>query len=63
MRVIQIESLEVHLIGNQAYVYSDSESDVLNIDNIEFMENPEESILDEIRFKNKKSLMEQLSLL
>lgn len=63
MRVIEIEGLEIHLVGSQAFIYSDADSDVLNIDNVEFIEDPKEQILDEIRLKNKRSLMEQFSLL
>ena len=63
MRIIELEGLEIHLVGSQAFIYSDDDSDVLNIDNVEFLEDPQEQILDELRLKNKRSLMEQLSLL
>ena len=63
MRIIELEGLEIHLVGSQAFIYSDDDSDVLNIDNVEFLEDPKEQILDELRLKNRHSLMEQLSLL
>ena len=61
MRFLQINDLEIHLQGNQAFLYSETESDVLNIENIEFSEEAEDLILEELRLKNKTSLMDDVN--
>ncbi|WP_428739188.1 hypothetical protein [Sulfurimonas sp.] len=61
MRFLQINDLEIHLQGDQAFLYSESDSDVLNIENIEFSEEAENLILEELRLKNKTSLMDNLN--
>jgi len=45
---IKEKELEAHLIGNQAFIYKDGASEVLNIDGIEESENAEELIISEL---------------
>ena len=62
MRILQLHDLEIHLQGDQAFIYSENESDVLNIESIEFSEEAERLIIEELRQKNRSSLMDDLNL-
>lgn len=62
MRLIEINDLEIHLQGDQAFIYSEKESEVLTIENIEFTDEPERLIIDELQLKNRRSLIDSISL-
>ncbi len=62
MRVLEINDLEIHLQGDQAFIYSETESEVLNIENIEHMDEPERLIIDELQLKSRSSLVDKISL-
>lgn len=62
MRVLQINDLEIHLQGDQAFIYSEQESEVLNIEDIEYIEEPERLIIDELQLKSRSSLIDKISL-
>lgn len=50
MKIINLEELniEVQLIGSSAYLYSESSSDIIYIDDIKYKENAKELIIKEI---------------
>lgn len=48
MKVIDVNGTEVHLQGNQAFLYKGQHSEVLNINGIENDANAEELILREL---------------
>ena len=60
MKILYINNLEIHLKEDQAFLYTETESDVLNIEGIEFCEEPERLILEELHLKSRSSLMDQL---
>ncbi|MDH4945067.1 hypothetical protein [Sulfurimonas sp. C5] len=62
MRILEINDLEIHLQGDQAFIYSDTESEVLNIENIEYIDDPERLIIDELQLKSRSSLVDRISL-
>lgn len=62
MKILHINELEIHLQGDQAFLYTEKESDVLNIENIEFTEEPERLILEELCLKNSSSLMDEFNI-
>lgn len=62
MKILEINDLEIHLQGDQAFIYSETESEVLNIENIEHIDEPERLIIDELQLKSRSSLIDKLSL-
>lgn len=62
MRILEINDLEIHLQGDQAFIYSETESEVLNIENIEYIDDPERLIIDELQLKSRSSLIDKISL-
>jgi len=55
MKAFNIEDIvEVQLIGDRAYIYSDNDSDVWDIPNIENMENAKEIIIEELEKRNQE---------
>ncbi len=62
MKMITLGEVEVQLIGDQAYLYLESGSEVLNIPNIEHEENCEEILLNEIELLNNSSFATTVAL-
>lgn len=57
MKMIEVNGLVVHLQQNRAFVYfSNGESEVLCIEDIENKDNPEEEILRELEFRGRESI-------
>jgi hypothetical protein len=56
MKVITItDEIEAQLIGSQAFIYVDCSSEVLNIENIEFAQEPKSLIISEMKFNSRCS--------
>ncbi len=55
MKLLNIGEIEVVLKGNQAFIYSEDKSDVLNMQNVENNPNAEEEIRLELEFRNRSS--------
>lgn len=56
MKLITItDEIEAQLIGSQAFIYIDSSSEVLNIENIEFAKEPKSLIVSELEFNSRCS--------
>lgn len=53
MKILNLKGVEVQLLGNQAFLYTDDDSNVLNIEGIEFAENAEEIIIGELEQINR----------
>ena len=57
MKMVEINDFIIHLQQNQAFVYfSNGDSDVLYIDNIENKEDPKEDIIRELEFRGRESI-------
>ena len=62
MKILLIEGVEAQLLGDQAFLYFETSSEVLNIEGIEHSDNAEEIILKELELLGESKFSQATAL-